>query len=330
IPPTKHKVLSKNVTLIPFISSIPLITPLEPRISIAEVLPSLAQDENYSKLQFYNETYFLELLWQCVFDLKPIAPPNSLWFGILDIAQHLSQKTTQIVSLTLCYYLELFKDIVQEDIEKYQATLSTTSQQIFEKIIHDVTQKLQLSLQLVEQSSVTNFEEKLGIKGDRKLLNIIAEEVTCPITKQITGDFLILTCGHSISYYAINKWKKVITIENRPFECPFCKNEIELESTYNHPENKILEVEDDLFLKFNKYKIFKGSILSKSFTSIFQKVQPKIMLPAFNKAAKAEQQEDYEAVIMWFYNYIRKVIQFDVEEHLHLINLKCIQRLKMI
>ncbi|CAG8614609.1 8708_t:CDS:2 [Gigaspora margarita] len=242
-------------------------------LSIHYLLENLTKDENYNKLRFYNETYFLELLWQCVFDLsmkqkgqngilnnqneilefmnlwtkkEPLAPPNSLWFGILDIAQHLSQKTTQIVSLTLCYYLgleslqnskcnyicfkslellfslsyqkpELFKDIIQDNIEKYQATLSATLQQNFEKIIHDVTQKLQLSL---------HVEEKLEIKSDRELLNIIAKELTCPITKQITGDFLILTCGHSISYYAINKWKEVLTIENRPFECPFCQNEL--------------------------------------------------------------------------------------------------------
>ncbi|CAG8514209.1 10138_t:CDS:2, partial [Gigaspora rosea] len=265
---------------------------------------------------------------------EPIAPPNSLWFGILDLAQHLSQKTTQIVSLALCYYLgleslqnskcnyicfkslellfslsyqkpELFKDIVKDDIEKYQATLSATSQQIFEKIIHDVTQKFQLSLRLVGQTIVTSVEEKLGIKGDRNLLNIIAEELTCPITKQITGDFIILTCGHSISYYAINKWKEVITIENRPFECPFCKNEIELESTYNLPKNKILE---GLYKKlehagyFNKLSEEPQKLLNKiyiAYTPIFQKVQPKAMLPAFNKAAKAEKQEDYESVIMW-------------------------------
>ncbi|CAG8738599.1 10474_t:CDS:1 [Gigaspora margarita] len=233
-------------------------------LSIHYLLDDLTKDENYSKLQFYNETYFLELLWQCVFDLsmkqkdqneilsnqneilefmnlwtkkEPIAPPNSLWFGVLDLAQHLSQKTTQIVSLALCYYLgleslqnskcnyicfkslellfslsyqkpELFKDIVLDDIEKHQATLSATSQQILEKIIHDVTQKLQLSLHLVEQSSVTSVEEKLETKSDKKLLNIIAEELTCPITKQITGDFLILTCGHSISNYAINKMER--------------------------------------------------------------------------------------------------------------------------
>ncbi|CAG8700409.1 11799_t:CDS:2 [Dentiscutata erythropus] len=254
-------------------------------LSIQYLLGNLAKDDNYNKLRFYNETYLLELLWQCIFDLKPTTPPNSLWFGILDLAQHLSQKTTQVVSLALCYYLaleslqnskcnyicfkslelllslsyqkpELFNEIVKDDINKYKESLSTTSQQIFEKIIHDVNQKLQLNLKFMNQLNVT-------------------EELTCPITKQITGDFLILTCRHSISCYAINKWKEVITIENRLFKCPFCKNEIELNSTYNFPKNKILE-KDDLFLKFNKNKIFQNFMLSKLSAPIFQKIQPKL------------------------------------------------------
>ncbi|CAG8658091.1 32892_t:CDS:2, partial [Gigaspora margarita] len=323
-------------------------------LSIHYLLDDLTKDENYSKLQFYNETYFLELLWQCVFDLsmkqkdqneilsnqneilefmnlwtkkEPIAPPNSLWFGVLDLAQYLSQKTTQIVSLALCYYLgleslqnskckyicfkslellfslsyqkpELFKDIVQDDIEKYQATLSATSQQILEKIIHDVTQKFQLSLHLVEQSSVTSVEEKLETKSDKKLLNIIAEELTCPITKQITGDFLILTLDILLleSTYNLPK-NKILEGIYKKLEHAGYFNKLSEEQQIL--PNKIYTVEDDLFLKFNKYKIFQGSKLSKSFTSIFRKVQPKAMLPAFNKAAKAEQQEDYESVIMW-------------------------------
>ncbi|CAG8816278.1 26752_t:CDS:1, partial [Dentiscutata erythropus] len=58
-------------------------------------------------------------------------------------------------------------------------------------------------------------------------------------------------------------------------------------------------IEEKLGLKFNKYKTFRDSMISESFLSIFQKVQSKVMLPAFNKAAKSEQQKDYAAVIMW-------------------------------
>ncbi|CAG8793924.1 31286_t:CDS:2 [Gigaspora margarita] len=332
-------------------------------LSIHYLLENLNKFGDYSKLRFYNEIYLFELFWQYIFNLninqkinqeilhskkeilefmnlwmkkEPLAPPNSFLFGILDLVQHLSQRATQIVSLALCYcfglellqnskcnYIcfkslellfslsqqkpELLEEIVQDDINKYKESLSTTSRQILEKIIHDVTRKLQFKLKL-DQS----------------------KELTCPITKQITGDFLILTCGHSISRDAINKWKEVVTIEKRLFVCPFCKNKIELDSTYSLPKNNILDlykkleqedsvcfdklseerqifpneiytVEDDLFLKFNQYKTLQKSKFSKLFAQIFQKfqkIQPKFMSTAFIKAAKAEKQKDYSEVVM--------------------------------
>ncbi|CAG8636291.1 15777_t:CDS:2, partial [Gigaspora margarita] len=352
-------------------------------LSIHYLLENLTKDNDYSKLRFYNEIYLLELLWQCIFTLsidqadqkeildnqnkileflnfwtkkEPIALPNSLWFGCLDIAQRLSQKTEQLVSLALCYYLgleslqkskcnyicfkslelllslsykkpELFEDIISDDISKYKESLSIISQNNFETIAHDVTQKLQLNTQLMEQSSFMDIKEKSKINSDKLILDIIADELTCPITKQITGDFSILSCGHSFSSYAINKWKEIAAIENRLFECPLCKNEIELKSIYNLPKIKILEglydkleqagyldklseerqktsneihiIEDDLFLKFNKYKIFQTPFLSKLSLPIFQNIQPKSTIPAFMKAAKAEQQGDHAEVIIW-------------------------------
>ncbi|CAG8499208.1 10132_t:CDS:2, partial [Cetraspora pellucida] len=99
-------------------------------LSIHDSLESLTKDELYSILRFYNETY-LEIIWQLVYNLsidqtiqneildsqieffeflniqtkkEPTAPPNSLWFGVLDLAQCLSQKintTCQFSSLLL-------------------------------------------------------------------------------------------------------------------------------------------------------------------------------------------------------------------------------------
>ncbi|RIB09321.1 hypothetical protein C2G38_278215 [Gigaspora rosea] len=390
-------------------------------LSIHYLLENLTKFGDYSKLRFYNEIYLFELFWQYIFNLninqkthqeilhskkeilefmnlwmkkEPLAPPNSLLFGILDLVQHLSQKATQIVSLALCYcfglellqnskcnYIcfkslellfslsqqkpELFEEVIQDDINKYKESLSTTSRQILEKIIHDVTRKLQFKLKL-DQSSTKSIKKVSEIKSNRKLiLNIIAEELTCPITKQITGDFLILTCGHSISRDAINKWKEVVTIEKRLFVCPFCKNKIDLYSTYSLPKNNILDlykkleqedsvcfdklseerqifpneiytVEDDLFLKFNQYKTFQKSKFSKLFAQIFQKfqkIQPKIMLSAFIKAAKAEKQKDYPEVVMLLTQILQlypKSYSNRCRERLHFIDLKCIQRLKMI
>ncbi|CAG8744597.1 3140_t:CDS:2, partial [Dentiscutata erythropus] len=86
-------------------------------LSICYLLENLTNDEDCSKLSSYNETYLLELFWQYILGInqkaqneilnnqnetlefmniwtneEPIAPPNSLWFGILELAQHLSQK----------------------------------------------------------------------------------------------------------------------------------------------------------------------------------------------------------------------------------------------
>ncbi|CAG8443470.1 11293_t:CDS:2 [Dentiscutata erythropus] len=311
-------------------------------LSVHYSLENLTKDKDYSKLRFYNEIYLLELLWQYIFNLsidqaaqkeilnnqneileilnlwtkkEPTAPPNSL-------------------CLALCYYLGL--ELLQKSKCSYICfkslelllTLSYKKPELFEDIIQDDILQLnaQLNTQLTKQSSLANVKEGSKIEKN-DLLSIIAAELTCPITNKMTGDFSILTCGHSISSYAIKKWKEVTTIEKRLFECPFCKNKIELKSTYNLPKNKILEglynrleqggyfdklpeerqispkeiytIEDNLFLKFNKYKIFRTFTFSKLSAPIFQKIQPKVMMPAFNKAFKAEYQEDHTAVILW-------------------------------
>ncbi|CAG8573792.1 13670_t:CDS:2, partial [Dentiscutata erythropus] len=86
--------------------------------NISNLVENLTKDKFYNTLRFYNEAYLLKLLWQYVFDLsinqmsqkeilnnqtevleflslwtkkEPIAP-NSLWFGVLDLTQSLSQK----------------------------------------------------------------------------------------------------------------------------------------------------------------------------------------------------------------------------------------------
>ncbi|CAG8793270.1 26261_t:CDS:2, partial [Gigaspora margarita] len=319
---------------------------------------------NHNILRFYNETYLLESLWQHAFNQgyeqqthddiltilnnqkafralwarkEPTALPNSLWFGVLDLAQNLSYKTVQPVNLALCYYLALeslqksqccyiqfkslellvslsyqepdwFKDIVQEEIEKFIESLPVDTRLKIESLIHDTS---------------------------NPLLEIIAENFTCKITGQITGDFLILSCcGNSISHDAISKWKNISIFENKLFDCPFCRTEIKIESVYNLTQNTMMKglykklekegyinnivedqqiltnktyiVEDDLLLKINKMRIFGIHISSKSPISVLQKVRPKVLHPALNKATKAEQQRDYTTAIVW----LTQLLQF--------------------
>ncbi|CAG8756170.1 8697_t:CDS:2 [Gigaspora margarita] len=352
-------------------------------------LKNLEKDLNHNILRFYNETYLLESLWQYAFNQgyeqqkhddiltilndqkafralwtrkEPTALPNSLWFGVLDLAQILSYKTVQPVNLALCYYLALeslqksqccyiqfkslellmslsyqepdwFKDIVQEELDKFIELLPVDAGLKIESLIHDVNQKLQLNNEFIKQVDI-NYNKKSIIKNNtpdktsNPLLEIIAENFTCKITGQLTGDFLILSCcGNSISHDAISKWKSVSIFENKLFECPFCRTEIKNDSVYNLTQNTMMKglykklekegyinnliedqqiltnktymVEDDLLLKMNKMHIFGIHISSKSPISVLKKVRPKVLHPALNKATKAEQQQDYTTAIVW-------------------------------
>ncbi|CAG8532838.1 30657_t:CDS:2, partial [Racocetra persica] len=325
-------------------------------------LKTLTRDLNYNILRFYNETYLLESLWQHAFNQgyeqqkhddiltilnnhkafrglwtrkEPTALPNSLWFGVLDLAQNLSYQTVQPVNLALCYYLGL------ESLQKSQCyyiqfkslelliSLSYKEPDWFKDLVQEELENIIKVLPFG-----TNYEKKSIIKNNvpdktsNPLLEIIAEHVTCKITRQITGDFLVLSCcGQSVSRDAVNKWRNISIFENKLFECPFCRTEIKMESVYNlaqitmvkdlykrleqegylnslreeqqMPTNNIYIAEDDLLLKINKMHIFGIHMLSKSPISVLKKVRPKVLHPALNKATKAEQQKDYETAIVW-------------------------------
>ncbi|CAG8753160.1 16425_t:CDS:1, partial [Racocetra fulgida] len=184
-----------------------------------------------------NEFYEFSNLWT---GEEPITLSNILWFGILDLAQDLSYKTIQPSSLAFCYYLGLeslqksqgcfiqfkslelllslsyrepdwFEDMVQVEIENFIEALPTDAQKNFINLIRDVKKKLNLDNEFLNQFITDNSKGQSATKTNSSdknlnfLLKIIAENFTCPITGQITGDFLILSCcGISVSYYAIN------------------------------------------------------------------------------------------------------------------------------
>ncbi|CAG8831630.1 45515_t:CDS:2, partial [Gigaspora margarita] len=111
---------------------------------------------------------------------EPTALPNSLWF-----------------------------DIVQEEIDKFIELLPVDAGLKIESLIHDVNQKLQLNNEFIKQVDI-NYNKKSIIKNNtpdetsNPLLEIIAENFTCKITGQITGDFIILSCcGNLIRHDAI-------------------------------------------------------------------------------------------------------------------------------
>ncbi|CAG8488992.1 799_t:CDS:2, partial [Racocetra persica] len=314
-----------------------------------------------------NEFYEFSNLWT---GEEPITLSNILWFGILDLAQDLSYKTIQPSSLAFCYYLGLeslqksqgcfiqfkslelllslsyrepdwFEDMVQVEIENFIEALPMDAQKNFINLIRDVKKKLKLDNEFLNQFITDNGKGQSSTKinsSDKNLnflLKIIAENFTCPITGQITGDFLILSCcGLSVSYYAINEWKKMSILEGKLFECPFCRTEIDQNSLYNLIQDAMIKglherlkragyltnsmknrkvsrnknylTDDALFLKIENMHIFRVHLSLKSPVTVLRKTCPKSLHPAFNKAADAEQQKDYATVMMW----LTQVLQF--------------------
>ncbi|CAG8477797.1 5846_t:CDS:2 [Scutellospora calospora] len=227
--------------------------------------------------------------------------PYFLWFGLLDFAQNLCRKITQQTTLTFFYYLgleilkktkydyvqfkslelllslsnkdpEWFENLVQTEINKHCASLSIDSQQKFKNLLDNVNLKLQLDDKFIKNLISTQykeswfFKEKFSAsKSDTLFKEIIMEQLTCPITGEITGDFLILRCNHSISYDAIRKGEIILSIENKSIECPFCKTIFKLESIYKFSRNSII----------------------------------KVKLPTFNRAIKALRRHEYSTAVIW-------------------------------
>ncbi|GBC18334.2 hypothetical protein GLOIN_2v476723 [Rhizophagus irregularis DAOM 181602=DAOM 197198] len=116
---------------------------------------------------------------------EPLALPHILWFGILDLAQYLVQKSTRTSTYGLCYYLE--------------------------------------------------------IESLNKAPNIIANEMTCPVSSEPEDQLCILKCQHTLSLNNLKKLKQKI--------CPECREKIEENDIRYLLQNSIYK---NLYTKFSK------------------------------------------------------------------------------
>ncbi|CAG8527906.1 976_t:CDS:2, partial [Racocetra fulgida] len=180
----------------------------------------------------------------------------------------------QFKSLELLLYLsykepEWFENLVLKEINKYSDSLSKDSLQKFKDLVDNVHLKLQLDSKFIKtlippkHKESWLFKEKLSAnKSDTLFKEVFIEQLTCPITGDVTSDFLILGCDHLISYNAIRMQKIILSIENKSLKCPFCKTEIELESVYKLSRNatfkglcKTLEQTGDLNTLMEKQQL---------------------------------------------------------------------------
>ncbi|GBB92858.1 hypothetical protein RclHR1_02070001 [Rhizophagus clarus] len=194
---------------------------------------------------------------------EPLALPHTLWFGLLDIAQNLIQKSTRKATYGLCYYLAIeslnkapssfiqFKaieilfylhnidnqmfSIIENDFDQYTQMLKNNlidSSEKFQNLLTFVKEKYFEDLKVLNDDIGT---EKKG-KGKGKCLNqdsyiirsptsesiildVIADEMTCPINSEPMDQLCILKCQHALSLNSLKMLKQKT--------CPKCRKKIE-------------------------------------------------------------------------------------------------------
>ncbi|CAG8438151.1 4835_t:CDS:2 [Funneliformis caledonium] len=194
---------------------------------------------------------------------EPLALPNMLWFGILDLAQNLIQKSTQPVIQGLFYYLAIeslnkalssfiqFKAIeillhlqnineelfsmVEIDFKQYAQKLyennsNSESSERFQCLLSFVKEKCHQDLimlnddigkgkgKCIDIDKNTYFRQEHTLNS-RKIMDIIIDEMTFPISLGLEDQFYLLKCQHKISLNMYNKLTQK--------KCPICRESIE-------------------------------------------------------------------------------------------------------
>ncbi|CAG8609650.1 17077_t:CDS:2 [Funneliformis caledonium] len=190
---------------------------------------------------------------------EPQTLPDMLWFGVLDLAQDLIQKSTQPVIYGLCYYLAIeslnkapnsfiqFKAIeillclqninesfsmIELDFDEYAQKLyendSIDSLESFQNLLAFVKEKCQEDLIMlnndIKKGTEKCFDQNTYFKQEQilnsfNIIDIIADEMSCSISHEPESQLCILKCQHLISLNNLNKLKQN--------ECPICQEKIE-------------------------------------------------------------------------------------------------------
>ncbi|PKC02280.1 TPR-like protein [Rhizophagus irregularis] len=307
---------------------------------------------------------------------EPLALPHTLWFGILDLAQNLIQRSTRKSTHGLCYYLAIeslnrapssfiqFKaieilfhlhninkqmfSIIEIDfnqyIQKLNETDSTTdSSEKFQNLLTFVKKKCADDFNLLNYNiekgrgkgkekekcasiQNTNLTKKISKLGE--ILEMIANEMTCPIDHEPTDQLCVLKCQHILSFNNLKKLKQK--------NCPKCRENIEDNDIRYLPQNVIykhlysqffeaghilpsIEIEDSINNQYDsdsdnsevdlmltkKKKILKAIRLNSniSLKSIFQ--IGKKQHPTYLNAIKELKEKNYKNAEHWCKEFLK-------------------------
>ncbi|CAI2176397.1 2563_t:CDS:2 [Funneliformis geosporum] len=227
------------------------------------------EDFEFAKVFNNKKKLFAELT-----GMEPLSYPHTLWFGILDLAGSVSLSSTNSITLSLCYYLALeslnhspstfirFKAIelllslehrkrdwfgvVNADLDEYANRIEKRAK--FAALIDYVKYKLAISCQ--SRMNSRNLDLKTDDlqddfpaftdQGDNRILNLVAEELLCPVMLQISDVYYALNCGHFMSKKAFDIYKTVQNKKERLITCTICRMVIVEESITLLPQTSTL------------------------------------------------------------------------------------------
>ncbi|UZO03860.1 uncharacterized protein OCT59_024261 [Rhizophagus irregularis] len=267
---------------------------------------------------------------------EPIALPHSLWFGILDLAQNLIQRSSRIATYGLCYYLAIeslnkapssfiqFKSIelllnlynidnkmfsmIEIDFDQYTQKSSENnledSLEKFQNLLTFVKEKYLEDLKILSNNAGKGKEGK-GINlnqnsylkkeqiSNSNILDVIADEITCPINQKICPNCREKIEDNDIRYLPQNSIYK--NLYTKFFESGHILPSIELENSdqlYDSDESDNSEVE----LILTKKKKFMNSIIklnSKISSPILSRITKK-QHPTYQNIIKEINEKNYE------------------------------------
>ncbi|PKK66540.1 TPR-like protein [Rhizophagus irregularis] len=168
---------------------------------------------------------------------EPIALPHILWFGLLDLAQNLIQRSSRIATYGLCYYLAI------ESLNKAPSSfIQFKSIELLEKY-HEDSKILSNNTEKGKEGKGKSLNQNSYLKKEQisnsNILDVIAGEITCPINIEPMDQLYILKCQHMLALNNLIKLKQKI--------CPNCREKIEDDDIRYLPQDSIYK---NLYTKF--------------------------------------------------------------------------------
>ncbi|PKC15840.1 hypothetical protein RhiirA5_481971 [Rhizophagus irregularis] len=195
---------------------------------------------------------------------EPLALPHTLWFGLLDLAQNLIQKSTHMVTYGLCYYMAIeslnkapsnfiqFKAIelllhlynidnqtfsmIEDDFDQYIRKLnenkSADFSEKFQNLLTFVKEKYFEDSKILNDSIGKGKEKGRSLNQNKcNIIDVIADEMTCPISNEPTDQLCILKCQHILSLNNLKNLKQK--------KCPICRKKLENNDIRYLPQNTV-------------------------------------------------------------------------------------------